>query len=193
MKRRVSCLLFAAVATFLFAASGQAALLIDQSNTVGGGSINLAYASPVGQEFTPTHSNLAAVSYLGGGSTYLNIREDTITGKILYTTGSVAPGTDGWSYFDIDPDLWLTTGKTYVLEIKGTGMVTRNSGLSDPYPNGGFYSWGGYSAKNDLVFRTYYDPNATAPVPIPGAAWLLGSGLMGLVGWTRSRRLERKA
>jgi hypothetical protein len=33
-----------------------------------------------------------------------------------------------------------------------------------------------------------FDDLTYNPVPIPGAVWLLGSGLLGLVGWRRSRK-----
>jgi hypothetical protein len=39
-----------------------------------------------------------------------------------------------------------------------------------------------------LNFRTYATTSATQPVPIPGAVWLLGTGLVGLVGIRRRQR-----
>ncbi len=41
------------------------------------------------------------------------------------------------------------------------------------------------SANGDLTFTA----NATAPVPLPAAVWLFGSGLMGLVGISRRRKI----
>jgi len=38
-----------------------------------------------------------------------------------------------------------------------------------------------------LEFLTTATANASSPVPIPAAAWLLGSGLAGLVGIRRKK------
>ncbi|GAB6906868.1 exported hypothetical protein [Desulfosarcina cetonica] len=177
------------VATFVLSAAwSHAALIVDQENSQGGGGLNIAVFSPMGQSFIPSQSNLAAIAYLGGSSTYLNIREDTITGNILYTTDYETPGLDGYTFFDIDPDLWLAVGETYVFEIVGTGMITRDPYLGDPYPNGGLYYQGGFYAGDDAVFRTYYDDAATSSVPVPAAVWLLGSSLLGLMGVKRKER-----
>ena len=39
----------------------------------------------------------------------------------------------------------------------------------------------------DLFFKTYVEP---PPVPLPSTLLLLGSGLLGLVGWRRFRKIE---
>lgn len=184
MKHTLTIIL--AVAAIVSSATwSRAALIVDQENSTGGGRLNISYFSPMGQSFIPSQSNLAAIAYLGGSSTYLNIREDNMTGSILYTTDSETPGSDGYTFFDIDPGLWLTVGETYVFEIVGSGMITRDANLGDPYTNGGLYYQGGFYAGDDAVFRTYYDDDATPPVPVPAAAWLLGSGLLGLIGIRR--------
>ncbi|MDP3425996.1 MAG: hypothetical protein Q8S17_01280, partial [Humidesulfovibrio sp.] len=43
---------------------------------------------------------------------------------------------------------------------------------------------------NDFVFALSQTAPTVAPTPIPGAVWLLGSGLLGLIGFKRSRRLQ---
>lgn len=48
-------------------------------------------------------------------------------------------------------------------------------------------TWYSYSFNGAIV------PPETPEVPLPAAAWLFGSGLLGLAGITRRRRLEQKA
>jgi hypothetical protein len=44
---------------------------------------------------------------------------------------------------------------------------------------------GGTSSDNVAVAAGYYYIERTSPIPIPGAVWLLGTGLLGLVGFHR--------
>lgn len=48
----------------------------------------------------------------------------------------------------------------------------------------------GPDGKNDYYFvlGIGQEPQPTNPVPLPGAVWLLGSGLLGLSGWRRFRK-----
>jgi hypothetical protein len=84
---------------------------------------------------------------------------------------------------ELNDDAWLTVGSLYVIEFisdypSGVGVASGN-----PYADGAWIFQGDPQSSNDLPFRTYYDD--TAVVPIPGAVWLLGSGLLGLIGIRR--------
>ncbi len=72
---------------------------------------------------------------------------------------------------------WWSGSNTHIWGLASTG----GQGM----PNGPF---AGYMAN----FNTYNGTNV-APVPIPAAAWLFGSGLIGLVGVSRRRRQNRQS
>ena len=79
---------------------------------------------------------------------------------------------------------WQTTTGIRVVNVwnvNGDGSLTTSGvpGMENgPFPN--------YNAAFNLSAPGLYTP--VAPVPIPAAVWLLGSGLLGLVGVARRRK-----
>ncbi len=86
----------------------------------------------------------------------------------------------GWAdYGNYDGEAWYKTGLfTFGLSSYGVGdTITVTMTVND-------CGWGGHGG------AAFLDGIGTAPlpsVPVPGAIWLLGSGLAGLVGMTRKR------
>ena len=99
-------------------------------------------------------------------------------------------------------------GHLYYDELKNSGGFLSNVGpftqLREGYANAG-YCWTGtrsssygawlfsfgsgnqaaYSDYHDFGALFFHDGNVGAPVPVPAAIWLLGSGLLGLLGIRR--------
>ena len=121
----------------------------------------------LGQEFTPTASNLVAVDLQLAdfkmliGQTYpvtVNIRSTTVTGPILGTTtmtitgaGGINLGTPRIDHFDFSTPIPLTPNNLYVIEVTG------------PFPSNRPLSWNAEASAADTytVGRAIIDSNPT--------------------------------
>lgn len=80
------------------------------------------------------------------------------------------------------PNTWYTWDVTSIAKAAAGGQLSL--GLASPAGAVSFHSFENGTA----AFRPYLDITAPAPVPIPAAAWLFGSGLLGLIGFKRKIR-----
>ena len=171
-----------------------------------GGEITLTFANPIvngaGDDFavfenafSDTALELGYVEVSSNGTDFFRFANDSLTAGPVGAYGTLDP-TDitgfGGKYrqgYGTPFDLALLAGNDLldinnigyvkIVDIVGDGSYLDSSGdvIYDPYP-----TWG--SAGFDLDAVGVINQS---PVPIPGAVWLLGSGLLGIVGIRRKR------
>ena len=100
-------------------------------------------------------------------------------GSVVYLTDMVLDGTALGSFYGVDGlnKDWLVTGSD--MNLTDGFTLTGKLWLQGPFSS---------SQENSAVNLTAgWDSRglAPAPVPIPGAVWLMGSGLLGLIGIRR--------
>jgi len=165
-----------------------------------GGSITMTFATPITDGsgwdfaifengFSDTFLELAYVEVSSNGVDFFRFDNDSLTGGSVGAFGSVDP-TDingyGGKYkqgygtpFDM-ADLGISNvGYVRLVDIVGDGTYLDTTGdvIYDAYPTSG-------SAGFDLDAVGVIH---ASPVPLPGAVWLLGSGLLGLVAARKKR------
>ena len=172
-----------------------------------GGEITLTFDTPIADgdgydfavfenSFNDTFLELGYVEVSSNGTDFFRFDNDSLTESMVGGFGAVDPtnitglagkykqgyGTpfDLAELADVNP-LLDVDNITYIkiVDIVGDGTYTDTSGdtIYDPYPTSG-------SAGFDLDAIGVLNVRA---VPIPGAIWLLGSGLIGVIGIRRKR------
>ena len=147
---------------------------------------------------------LVGLSSYSQASTHLSSTEGNLSHYIA-NNGLFYGFTTGWSYANsqkITNNTWLyteitynPTGLDYTVSYDGYGVSPISSGTNT-------YSSTTWGFLDEAMFRFRLADNYGAgqyfqfgevtlitpdPVPIPGALWLLGSGLLGLVGLRRKK------
>lgn len=106
----------------------------------------------------------------------------------------IADATDALPGVPVGSSEVLTNlSQTYLVGLTKTPWTVQANGLSLTLPVGAIIVFYDELVPqdhdyNDFVFALSKTAPVVAPTPIPGAAWLLGSGLLGLAGFKRARR-----
>lgn len=174
-----------------------------------GGSIVLTFTGGIGNgsgwdfavfenSFSDTFLELGYVEVSSNGTNYFRFPNDSLTASPVGGFGAVDPtNIDGFGGkyrqgYGTPFDLASLAGVSALLDINNVGYVrivdicgdgtyldTSGNVIYDPYPTTG-------SPGFDLDAVGVIHQGT--PVPVPAAAWLLGSGLVGLVGLRRRRK-----
>jgi hypothetical protein len=206
MKTRLTIPALALAATLLSPGMASASLLLDTGTPTGSTDDELTSSQWFAVEFeataaAPTITELAA--YLGAGGTGTTFTFDLYSasnpflnesalnrGAILFTAPGTFNGSTGWSTasgldWSLTPgqDYWLaleasTTGKYLDVVTGAPNNIAGEEALNFAFTTGGEFKTAGAP---DIGVQV-------TAVPLPAAAWLLGSGLLGLGSLARRRR-----
>ena len=189
-----------AIFTFTSSISHATTYVIDQHNdnlTPNQGYTTGSIDTVMGQSFSPTfnwldHVELQLNSQGGEASAHVDIM-DLPTGSILGSSYTLTFDSSAivLAHFEFTPIDISSYSSLFIRVVRDS---PRNVGA---FLNGGFdlntYAGGqayqsntvccdGFQPDSDLWFRT-----GASAVPVPAAAWLFGSGLIGLVGLARRK------
>lgn len=201
---RVKSIVLAAIASFILATTGHAATTYDPYSYAGQVSLFASYpfgSSVLGSEFTAkadmTVSRLGIFDQGGNGladSHWVGLWDSTGT---LLSSVLVQSGTgsqlDRFNYrWESVAPVALTNGASYVI-----GALYTGAGLSDAFwfrasinplftPIENRLTPGGnLTYPSDSIGQDGFFGGNVAVTPIPSIAWLLGSGIVGLIGLKR--------
>ena len=142
-----------------------------------------------GTEWIDAQSNLPR-GYLNDGSA-LTLHFTTTSAKLLKVVDGGLSG-DQFQVFDNGVGLGLTTAATAGASVSGVNQF--DTAYNDPrFSKGLFVLAAGTHNITGLLNSTTQSFNATvgalqvAEVPVPAAVWLLGSGIVSLVGFARRK------
>lgn len=151
----------------------------------------------------------------GGGATLVNLRDrEDCAGFITlgsppYCTSEGGGGTHTFSFqipnngwrAQLDMRGWASAGASVFLEYPSQSGVFEADGVADL---GNTIAWGGITELRDANGQLITDFSAisatsgfdyrnayVSAVPIPAAVWLFGSGLLGLIGVARRKKLKQ--
>ena len=128
------------------------------------------------QNWFDTHSSILSWSGTGTSANSANAYAD-FTYTFHLSSNQVAAG----SFFDWNGNNNIPILTIYDCPVSGGGTCTGNSlaMVTAPFPG----------AKPRFIGSTADDFPISGAVPVPAAAWLMGSGLVGLIGVARRKRL----
>lgn len=199
---RIRTTFFTTILAVLLAAGMANAALIDLGNgvvkdTVTGYNWYQDLSAFAGQDYVTQVAGVAGLNTMNGGAGFAGITNwqvatdaqyltlsSVLTGASgIYTpaevTGAFLPSHANYSYFGLTGDIWV--GRVSDLDYYGhvqRGFQDWTTGVPVEYTNVA------YVAAKDTA-NPYIGVWVVA-TPIPGAIWLLGTGLLGLIGLRRT-------
>ncbi|BAV33875.1 hypothetical protein SCL_1570 [Sulfuricaulis limicola] len=138
-----------------------------------------AYNLTVGESVTATGTFTADLGTIGSETGTVSFATGTGNTMSINLNGTFVYATDDNGYGSgLGPSLTFTAGSLYDFDFQKTGSPSFNSSFLffDDYDQ----LLGQWTSMSLTV--------APAPIPVPAAAWLFGSGLLGLAGIARRRK-----
>jgi len=150
--------------------------------------------SPAAYLSAPTGPGAAGDTFtfdVYSNASFIGVRPSNRAAPVFTTTGTFSTTNGGWNFSSTDwtptaaGTYWLALQVSSTAQTKGLDAPLETSAATGTAPALSFAlagSSGTYQASGDAIGLQI------APVPLPAAAWLLGSGVLGLRALARRRR-----